>query len=162
VDDRELLQLAAKAYGIYLPNGCYESKYGLEVLSPRATRFWWHPLNNDGDALRGGDACTHPGACCRGFVLNHPFNEDDWQQQAKDLMEQVDLPFMRPVRRFITSETLWKNGVMFDCDRLGADGRCTDYENRPQLCRDYQAGEDPLCAIHEFKLKGIPIRKAQG
>jgi hypothetical protein len=52
VDDRELLQLAAKAYGIYLPNGCYESKYGLEVLSPRATRFWWHPLNNDGDALK--------------------------------------------------------------------------------------------------------------
>lgn len=41
------------------------------------------------------------------------------------------------------------------CSRLGDDGLCTDYENRPQLCIDYQPMSDGLCAIRPFK--GIPI-----
>jgi Fe-S-cluster containining protein len=33
------------------------------------------------------------------------------------------------------------------CPKLTRDGRCGDYENRPKLCRDYQAGDDRLCAL---------------
>ena len=37
---------------------------------------------------------------------------------------------------------------------------CTIYADRPQLCRDYEAGSDPLCIEHvpaPNELKGIPI-----
>jgi len=47
--------------------------------------------------------------------------------------------------------------VHFDCTKLGADGRCMDYENRPELCRVYQPQEDALCAEYVQHLRGIPI-----
>jgi len=36
---------------------------------------------------------------------------------------------------------------MFTCPLL-VDGRCSDYDNRPELCRDYQPMSDLLCAEH--------------
>ncbi len=30
------------------------------------------------------------------------------------------------------------------CEMLGEDGRCTGYEDRPQVCRDYP-GDGPSC-----------------
>lgn len=104
------------------------------------------------------DTCRAPGNCCSGFVLNHPFPGANWKADAEQLLADAGLQFFKPVRQFFTSETEWMDGVMFDCSRLGADGRCTDYENRPQLCRAYQAGDDALCAEFVQTLKGIPIR----
>lgn len=37
-------------------------------------------------------------------------------------------------------ETLWVT-----CSAIGEDGRCTIYETRPQLCRDFEPASDPLC-----------------
>lgn len=34
----------------------------------------------------------------------------------------------------------------YSCEWLGEDGRCTHYEERPQLCRSYQPQSDALCA----------------
>lgn len=33
----------------------------------------------------------------------------------------------------------------YSCTQLGRDGRCRSYEDRPQLCRVFEPGEDPLC-----------------
>jgi Fe-S-cluster containining protein len=33
----------------------------------------------------------------------------------------------------------------WSCTQLQKDGRCGIYEDRPQLCRTYAAGSDPLC-----------------
>lgn len=52
---------------------------------------------------------------------------------------QLGLPFM-PLSH--AENGAWR----FWCPLLGRDGRCTDYENRPALCRTYQSGEDALCA----------------
>lgn len=46
---------------------------------------------------------------------------------------------------------------VFDCPLLGEDGRCTDYDGRPELCRLYEAGSDPICAEYTHTLRGIPI-----
>jgi Fe-S-cluster containining protein len=43
----------------------------------------------------------------------------------------------------------------FACPLLGADGRCTDYERRPQICRNYEPGQDGLCALHVENLEGL-------
>lgn len=47
--------------------------------------------------------------------------------------------------------------VQFGCNNLGKDGRCLDYDNRPELCRLYQAQQDALCCEYVHTLKGIPI-----
>jgi Fe-S-cluster containining protein len=33
----------------------------------------------------------------------------------------------------------------FSCDWLDDDGRCSNYEKRPDVCRSFEAKSDPLC-----------------
>lgn len=109
------------------------------------------------------DTCTHPGACCSGFTIGGKhFNIDNWKIEAENFMELYGLYYFKPVRPLVEQLSSYppegKTLVQFDCERLGADGRCTDYENRPETCRVYEAKSDPLCAMYEHQLKGIPIR----
>ena len=104
------------------------------------------------------DQCRTPGACCKGFVLNFRVSADNWRSEATEILARNNLDFIRPVRPHITSrDTPERVSVMFDCTRVGEDGRCTQYEDRPELCKLYEAGSDSLCAMHVQKLKGIPI-----
>lgn len=95
------------------------------------------------------DSCFAPGACCKGFILN------TWWAHAPDLTKlevlarlacadpmedpRVGLPFIPVERRAV--DGYWT----FECVLIGADGRCTEYETRPQLCRDFEPGSDRLC-----------------
>jgi Fe-S-cluster containining protein len=106
------------------------------------------------------DTCRAPGSCCSAFTLNIPVFGDDWKAEAIEKLEQHGLVMFVPVRKRIGWGRSPFNGILFNCTRLGSDGRCTDYENRPELCRAYQAGDDALCAEFEQTLKGIPIRIA--
>ena len=47
----------------------------------------------------------------------------------------------------------------FTCPALGADGRCTIYESRPAVCREYEPGQDILCARHPYYDVPNPIKK---
>lgn len=102
------------------------------------------------------DACIRPGACCSGFVVSDTrgaitFWDTDTRQQMRDAMAGRGLPFL-PIAALSThtdaesgrTYSKWSMG----CPRLGGDGRCTDYENRPQLCRDFEVGSDTLCVMH--------------
>ena len=56
--DRELLELAAKAYGVILNQ--YETEDFLRADHSMQGRFWnprWNPLTDDGDALRLAVKC---------------------------------------------------------------------------------------------------------
>lgn len=103
------------------------------------------------------DTCRKPGACCRGFLLNRWFNAATWRTDAAAFCNEFGFSFV-PVRalegRAQEDGTL---PVLFDCKLLDEDGRCTDYENRPQLCRVYEPGADALCAEYVPSLRGIPI-----
>jgi len=46
--DRELLEAAAKAAGVFVWPDVYDSERGLH----HGTCGWWNPLTDDGDALR--------------------------------------------------------------------------------------------------------------
>lgn len=47
MNDRELLELAAKAAGMVIVSRCDDGRLGIEGLGR-----WWNPLTDDGDALR--------------------------------------------------------------------------------------------------------------
>ena len=98
---------------------------------------------------RGGlcETCISPGACCDDLYLMG----DDGQrkvdtpmsfERAEHVAMSHGLPF-RPLRQMPNGEWRWWCSAL---DR--STGRCTVYENRPQLCRDYVAGSDPLCVHH--------------
>ena len=48
-----------------------------------------------------------------------------------------------------------KNRLTLDlkCGKLGADGRCRDYDNRPVMCREMAVGGSSCLQIR--KLKGV-------
>lgn len=109
------------------------------------------------------DSCRRPGACCRGFVLNFTVPMDDWYAAAMRQLDAHGIDYFVPRRPRSDVATVHSDiatAVMFDCSRLGPDGRCTDYENRPKLCRVFEAGSDPLCGEHRLSLRGIPIVQA--
>lgn len=111
------------------------------------------------------DTCRAPGSCCRGLVLiGISFNVAYWKEEATAAMAKRDMSYFVPVRLPVSTmmdRHAHITQVIFDCTRLGADGRCTDYENRPGLCRTYQAKSEPLCAEYVHNLKGIPIHVVQ-
>lgn len=48
------------------------------------------------------------------------------------------------------------NGIVFyHCPKIGSDNLCTDYENRPQICRDFPTNPlvvfPPACAYRKWK-----------
>lgn len=99
------------------------------------------------------DRCRDPGACCKAFHLNGI--KVAWSAGVEDIqriLDAKDLPFI-PIRR----EGTWKKGDdgeletgwLYSCPRLSPAGRCTIYENRPELCKKYTAGEDNMC-FHVF------------
>ncbi|EMY3672573.1 hypothetical protein AAIQ05_000367 [Pseudomonas aeruginosa] len=51
MNDRELLQLAARAAG-FTGYGFFLGDDGIDVSDETGTRFAWNPLTDDGDALR--------------------------------------------------------------------------------------------------------------
>lgn len=93
--------------------------------------------------------CVAPGSCCRSFVLNIDGQD---KMTALEVMGKLatahqgpepynlGLPFL-PL--FKQESGFWKVW----CPNLGRDGRCLDYDNRPETCRQFEPASDALC-IH--------------
>jgi Fe-S-cluster containining protein len=104
-----------------------------------------------------------PGACCKSMVLSLPFYIRDageadvnrWVANVREIGAADDappLPFVAAGRkpRGADGDEVW----VFDCPKLDdATGRCTIYDTRPQLCRNYAPLEDGLC-VHFGGLEG--------
>lgn len=102
------------------------------------------------------DTCPKPGACCTDFALNiGRLSKDNWQVEATRKMRAHNLPFA-PLRLAVTGketdgqEAEFNGRVMirFTCPLVTPEGRCSDYENRPHLCRAYQPKQDALCVLY--------------
>lgn len=91
------------------------------------------------------DTCHDPGACCKSFTLSIA---RDWEEYAKTT----------PLHALVTMAVYWlpfspkgigtdpNQRMRWSCGLLDVNGRCSDYENRPELCHHYQAGDDGMCA----------------
>lgn len=98
------------------------------------------------------DTCRAPGSCCK-YIWLYYGDKKDFTDTAEDLVAKHNLPFV-PV----------KSGVKINPRAIGPfvcknliNGRCSDYENRPYLCRVYDAKSDNLCAEYQPTLRGIPV-----
>ncbi len=105
------------------------------------------------------NSCRDPGACCRSFHVDIDVPEF---MTAEALRVHLRAG-LRPTTGSQAFEVLpydpiqpstkgKKEGTVhwdYSCPKLGEDGRCTIYETRPKICRDYEAGSDALCAEWE-------------
>jgi Fe-S-cluster containining protein len=103
--------------------------------------------------------CNGCGACCRVLTLEQSPAE---VQQIAALTRVLGIPsdhvfaaeHWRPLTRaeamernpFYTSR-LPPDAHLYSCDRLGADGRCLAYEDRPLVCRGYPWYDQPPRAM---------------
>ncbi len=101
------------------------------------------------------DRCISPGACCKKLRLYRESGEavTFWlDEPIEEQLSKDELPF-KPLDLVVEctdSETGRKYGVFdFMCPKLRPDGRCGDYENRPDLCRRFEPGSGPLCVHYQ-------------
>lgn len=104
------------------------------------------------------DTCRSPGECCKMFVLSPWYGRDNWKEEATADMERRGFSYFVPVRS--VPNIFGRDDVtqcFFQCTRLGEDGRCTSYEDRPTVCRIFEPRSDRLCAEFENQFRGIPV-----
>lgn len=105
------------------------------------------------------DTCRVPGACCTTILLNIVFDATRWKADARRIMKAHGWPFYPTRVNHAWHTTVPGNvTVVFECSWLGKDGRCQNYDKRPEPCREYEAGSDVVCAEYAHTFKGIPIR----
>lgn len=114
------------------------------------------------------DRCIAPGTCCKAFPLSNEFRFGITPDEIREWLKVENLPF-EPIKRenyYCTSkdhhnidgksEVHWIEKWLFQCTKLGEDGKCTIYDSRPDLCRKYTAGCDAMC-VHMRLPDGNPI-----
>lgn len=102
--------------------------------------------------------CAAPGMCCKAFTLGLPVPLGSLPADVLTIMNVASaqpLPFL-PLRRdgIGINENEGTEQWLFHCPKLGDNGRCTIYETRPDTCRVFKAGEDPLC-VHWYGATGV-------
>lgn len=92
--------------------------------------------------------CPDPGYCCRGFILNVPTRPEAWKADARMQLRRLKLPQFIPLEPVAHPHTPFLNThLRCDCRNLDQHGRCSDYGNRPALCREYQPYFDTNCIL---------------
>lgn len=102
------------------------------------------------------------GACCTaGMVLNLSGPEADYlRAQGTELEAYGPEPgfFARKLGRGMQQQRL-----ATDCGNLQEDGRCGDYENRPQACREFVAARSGCLLVRASKGKvDLPMPQMPG
>ena len=106
------------------------------------------------------DSCPKPGACCKAFGLwdlgTFWVDEGNAPPQAAldSRRDSEDHPYpfkaLAPVaaNQYKDDDGRHFAHWVFTCPKLNAaTGRCSDYDNRPDTCRDYEPESDGLCAL---------------
>lgn len=94
------------------------------------------------------DTCLEPGRCCKRIFLSGGL--DPHFLQLPMSYERAEHAALASGLPFVPGQQLPDGRWQWSCYQLQADGRCGIYENRPQLCRDYKPGSDPLC-VHYWE-----------
>jgi Fe-S-cluster containining protein len=99
--------------------------------------------------------CPDPGHCCRNFDSTLTYWDDAASETVKhylDFLAGEPMPWipLGPGQKKFDREGREYSHWRFDCPKLGPDGRCTIYENRPQACRTFVPGSTEVCAFSKI------------
>jgi len=83
--------------------------------------------------MKGILNCDGCDDCCRytAVEIDRPTSKRDYSDLFWHLMHEG-------VSVYIGHDRSWNLEFRSRCTRLTEDGRCGDYENRPEICRDYE------------------------
>lgn len=90
--------------------------------------------------------------CCKSVVI-----EIDAPEKIEDFEEIKWFVSHKDVNVFVDEDKKWYLEFLTPCEFLGEKNKCTNYENRPKICRDYNHEE---CVFHndykeEFTFKNL-------
>lgn len=107
-------------------------------------------------------SCRMTGCCCRDMNLWYDGKPVRTKSQFLKICQE-DEDFRR--WRFTGRDE--HGHATFDCTLLSPDNLCTDYEARPQMCRDYPKVEDREdlkdgCGFYFIKRDGVPKERRRG
>lgn len=100
------------------------------------------------------DKCYAPGQCCKSLHLAGKDGEAKtyWVDEGDaGIIEQLraqGLPFvpLLELGRYVDAESGREYAdLLFNCPMVTPSGRCSIYDDRPALCRNYEPLSDPLC-----------------
>lgn len=103
---------------------------------------WWRrlKLRVTGKELILTGHCRQCGSCCRRLQLQHG---KQWLRSRRKFNALI-----KNDPEFARFEVIGRDRqglLVFNCNMLGADNRCQDYDNRPRLCRDFPDKEIFFC-----------------
>ena len=84
------------------------------------------------------DLCLECGLCCNGKLFKQMIitpEESRYFKKDKTLLKTIELIATDNGRKSIHSYV-----KLQACDNLEKDNKCSIYENRPQMCRDFKCG----------------------
>jgi len=90
------------------------------------------------------NVCARPGYCCNGFRLTY---KDGLYKEPS--LELANARMKREGKPFKAVGHFWNGAVKFSCPLLDENGRCGDYENRPETCRMFEPTSDNLCVYFQ-------------
>lgn len=105
------------------------------------------------------DTCRLPGACCVYFWHHRLYHPDQTRDEVRALMRKGEdgfghecepVPFdpIRPGGWYAHDGDAEPGAVMWivSCPKLIPEiGRCSIYDARPEVCRDFEPGSNQLC-----------------
>jgi Fe-S-cluster containining protein len=98
------------------------------------------------------DRCRDPGACCRDIALNidpdvtTKLEALAWVASIRPGTGEIGLPFIPIERRAGGGDEAFERWI-WSCIYLQPDGRCGNYDGRPQMCRNFEPGVSQPCAM---------------
>lgn len=93
--------------------------------------------------------CPDPGRCCRRFNFHHSFWVEDGFTVAQLKLRDAGVPFIIEdwLAKSKTEDGSEYASVVVHCPKVTAEGLCSIYDDRPDICRNFQPGSDRLCVF---------------
>lgn len=168
------LKILKKNYGEIFKISYADIEAAIEGLSESERKLYLeNRLNNVKNKTveyvkeqREASHCSCCGVCCRFAVSEFSFEELKEKSNNGDNFAKQFISTFIPynsadeyIKIFPQYLELLKNEnyYVYHCPKVTEDNRCPDYENRPQICRDFPdnpiAFLPPMCGFSGWKLK---------
>lgn len=106
-------------------------------------------LKNNLDTLRKQSSCVGCGTCCRFAVSEFSLGELQEKVRKGDVFAKQFVETFQPYENIEVAKQIFPEYIklledfgeegyyIYHCPKVTSDNKCPDYENRPQICRDF-------------------------